>query len=205
MLAGADGETVSAIIFTDPAVLSSKAGIAAPRMPLEALTPKNFSTPRLIRLAEQVSEPLLRVSGDSDRDREATSTITADGAERALLFGRYVSQINARIERAWVRPHASPGVPDPWGRARGRPGAAAAARFDCRVEIDQSGSGRVLEVTLVRCDSNPRWQESLVQAIDAASPLPAPPNPSVFARSLVLDFTSAVPSAGLAAGGGGAR
>jgi hypothetical protein len=53
------------------------------------------------------------------------------------------------------------------------------------------GRGEVLEVTLLECDSSPEWQQSLVNAIDAASPLPAPPNQSVFARSLVLNFTSA--------------
>lgn len=90
----------------------------------------------------------------------------------AALYGRYLWQMDARIERAWLRPRSAIGAP----------------LFRCEVEIGQRRDGTVQTVTLQRCNGTPRWQQSLVQAIDAASPLPAPPDPKLFAHRLVLHF-----------------
>jgi hypothetical protein len=92
--------------------------------------------------------------------------------QRAALFGRYRGQIQARVERAWLRP---------------RTGLAEGA-FDCRVRIVQGRLGEVQEVTLQECNGDARWQLSLVQGIQSASPLPAPPDPSVFVTSIDLQF-----------------
>ena len=190
--AGVDDEAVTAIIFVDPATLPKDERIGIARSILKPLTRNQLLKLHFIRLSTHLS----RLGGDAGSASRATSTMSMDGAERAMLFGRYVNQINARIERAWMRPHVKPGGPNLWAPAFNQAGSATAVRFRCRVQIKQSGSGRVLEVTLLDCNSNPEWQQSLVNAIEAASPLPAPPNPAVFARSLVLNFTSAVPPAG---------
>src|SRR6185437_12842815 len=50
--------------------------------------------------------------------------------------------------------------------------------------------GNVEETTLQSCNGDARWQLSLVEAIQTASPLPAPPDPSVFADAVVMQFTS---------------
>jgi len=98
-----------------------------------------------------------------------------DAAERALLFGRYIGQINARIERAWLRPRTPIGD----------------ALFQCQVAINQDQRGNVQDVTLQDCNGDARWQQSLVNAIQSASPLPAPPNPEVFSSAVTLRFESA--------------
>lgn len=90
----------------------------------------------------------------------------------AALYGRYLGQIHARIDRAWVRPRSAIGAP----------------LFRCQVEVDQGPDGTVGTVTLQRCNGTMRWQQSLVQGITAASPLPAPPNPAVFAEHVILHF-----------------
>ena len=41
-----------------------------------------------------------------------------------------------------------------------------------------------------QCNGDPRWQSSLVQAIQSASPLPAPPDPNVFSNLLSLELDS---------------
>lgn len=107
-------------------------------------------------------------------DSRPASEANGDQAGRALLFGRYMGQISARVERAWMRPRSSPGT----------------ASFACRVQITQDTHGNVEEVTLQECGEDPRWQLSLVQAINAASPLPAPPDPAVFSNLLTLEFDS---------------
>lgn len=116
-------------------------------------------------LREHASEQLPTQSEDASiGEREA----------KAALFGRYVGQIEARIERAWMRPRTAIGTD----------------LFECRVQVQQSDRGVVQEVTLKECNGDPRWQVSLVNAIQSASPLPAPPDPGVFAGSVQLSFSS---------------
>jgi hypothetical protein len=48
----------------------------------------------------------------------------------------------------------------------------------------------VVGIKLDRCNGGERWQQSLVSAIRTASPLPAPPDASVYADQLSLSFES---------------
>ena len=111
---------------------------------------------------------------DTDESHGDLSDPSTPDPGRQLLFGRYVGQIAARIERAWTRPR----VP------------IDSAFFACRVRITQDHNGTVQEIELVRCNGNTRWQTSLVQAIQTASPLPAPPDAAVFTREIILDLQS---------------
>jgi hypothetical protein len=103
---------------------------------------------------------------------------------RAQIYGRYLGQINARIDRAWVRPRAPIG----------------ATRFLCQVRIEQDAVGNVREVTLDRCNGSPVWQRSLVDAIKSASPLPAPADPAVFAPEIQMAFREEASEAEVMAG-----
>lgn len=121
--------------------------------------------------------PLTAAVDQSDDRVEETAIVNTNANSdpgQAMMFGRYVGQIDARIERAWIRPRTS----------------IAAALFVCRVKIVQEHSGIVEEIEIVRCNGDIRWQTSLVRAIQSASPLPAPPDPDVFSRVLTLDFSS---------------
>jgi hypothetical protein len=109
---------------------------------------------------------------DSLQDLETQAAGDTEG--QAAMFGRYVGQINARIERAWMRP-------------RDR---IEHNRFSCQTKIEQDPDGRVLSVELRRCDADLKWQRSLVDAIQRASPLPSPPIPSVFTKVLTLSFSA---------------
>lgn len=108
---------------------------------------------------------LAEESGSGDDQARGQSGLGA-------IRGRYLGQIQARVDRAWLRPRTAIGAPI----------------FQCQVQIDQDGAGRVLEIALLACNGDSRWQLSLVHAIEAASPLPAPPDPGVFAHRLVLHF-----------------
>lgn len=99
------------------------------------------------------------------------------------MYGRYLGQIHARIDRAWRRPRTAIGAPI----------------FQCQVQLDQDSQGQVLEVTLFECNGGTSWQLSLVHAIEAASPLPAPPTPAVFAHHVLVEFRAAAYSTGAAA------
>lgn len=108
----------------------------------------------------------------NDPNEAAEQSSDAEGAGRSQLYGRYLGQIDARIERAWLRPRTPIG----------------ARSFSCTAEIEQDETGHILEIILVRCNGTIRWQQSLVRAIQAASPLPAPPDPKVFRRHITLSF-----------------
>lgn len=97
-----------------------------------------------------------------------------------MLYGRYLGQIRARIDRAWQRPRTAIGAP----------------LFQCQVQVDQDHVGRVQEITLLECNGASAWQLSLVHAIQSASPLPAPSNPAVFARHVLLAFRAMAYSPG---------
>lgn len=95
-----------------------------------------------------------------------------DAAGSSALAGRYLGQIDARIERAWLKPRT----------------ALDSDAFRCEVRIEQDAVGNVLEIELEQCGNDGRWQQSLVRAIQSASPLPAPPDPVVFRKSLRMSF-----------------
>jgi TonB C terminal len=119
-----------------------------------------------------------------DDDKASASSLdSGDGAETARLLGIYAGQIRARIERVWRRPRTP--VNEGADPARS---ADAAEYFRCQVEIIQDPRGNVQEILLPHCRGSLAWQRSLLMAIRQASPIPAPPSPTVFSRTVTLEF-----------------
>jgi len=116
-------------------------------------------------------------NADSDENAQARDA-TGDGADMAMLFGRYMGQIKARIERAWEHPIN-----------------ASDSEFRCTAQIRQTKRGVVQEISLQRCGMDGRWQSSLFKAIQSASPLSAPPSEKVFTEVITLSFTAQMQSA----------
>lgn len=133
-------------------------------------------------LMEPVKSPsMLAITGPDDLPlpplvwsdaEDALETSDADMMARTKLAGLYEGQIRARIERAWLKP--------------GEP--LEAAEFSCRVKITQDARGYVQEVQLQHCNGSWDWQMSVGNAVFAASPLPAPPNPTVFVDAFSMTF-----------------
>jgi hypothetical protein len=165
-------ESVSVLLLVDRSITPpedsfSDQGLASPELSekllLEASLVAAFPTPKMPEIN----------TGDGGMDEESpTAEATGDEAGRAMLFGRYMGQLKARIERAWEHPVAS-----------------SVRQFECVAQIKQTANGEVQEVTLQRCGDDPIWQMSLVQAIQRASPLSAPPNENVFSAVVTLSFT----------------
>lgn len=117
-------------------------------------------------------------------NNDAASAITGgDPAGRARLFGIYSGQIQARIERAWRRPRT------PVNGSRDLGLSAGYEIFHCQARILQDAGGNVTEILLPKCNGSAAWQSSLVMAIQQSSPLPAPPNPTVFSNAMTLTFS----------------
>ena len=138
------------------------------------LASRGFAPPDLaVTLLSPNGEPAFDTSKRENTNAAAPSP-ASDMALRAMLYGRYVRQIKARVDRAWMRPRTPIG----------------ADSFNCRVQIIQDRHGNVKETTLQECNGDLRWQLSVVQAIQSASPLPAPPDPQVFANAFTLELSS---------------
>ena len=91
-------------------------------------------------------------------------------AERAGLLGQYIALIRQRVTRNWIRPpEARPGI-------------------DCEVFVTQIPGGEVVGVRFGRCNANDVVRRSIEAAVYRSSPLPKPPDPTLFERNLVFDF-----------------
>lgn len=139
-------------------------------------------------------DPAPAIDGqETAAEQDADAAVTAgDPAVRSMLFGRYTGQINARIERAWRKPR-SPVVDETTERLITASGTESSDPerqdlFQCSVRITQDLRGNVKETELLRCNGTLAWQRSLIDAIQEASPLPAPPSPTVFTNALTLTF-----------------
>lgn len=158
------------VVFIDePTPVQDTAPAKPPPLASRGTTPPDL---QLVVLSPDPSPAAASVSPAADETED--DSVAADAAEHARLYGRYVGQLQARIERAWLRPRTEIG----------------ARRFSCRAQIRQDRRGAVVDVTLNRCNGTERWQQSLLSAIRTASPLPAPPDVSVYADILWLSFTS---------------
>jgi hypothetical protein len=131
----------------------------------------------LIQVASDNPAPLLAPEQfEAIEVSEEAAHTAGDPAVQSLLFGRYTQQIDARIQRAWRKPRSALNA------------GSADEAFECQARISQDAQGNVIEIELVQCNGSTAWQMSLVRAIQRASPLPAPPSPTVFSNALTLSF-----------------
>jgi len=91
-------------------------------------------------------------------------------AANSGLMNQYVAMIQQRIVRNWNRPPSA------------RPG------LECEVRVTQTPGGTVLSVQIGRCNGDAAVKQSIDAAVMRSSPLPAPPDPRLFERTLVLVF-----------------
>ncbi len=85
-------------------------------------------------------------------------------------LANWQAQITARIERAWLRPPTA------------RPG------IQCVLNVTQGPGGEVTQVSIGECNGDQAVRESIEAAVYRASPLPPPPDPSLFDRNLRINF-----------------
>ena len=83
---------------------------------------------------------------------------------------QYVALIQARIQRNWIRP------------------ASARSGLRCVVKVTQIPGGEVVGASLGACNGDETVKQSIISAVLKSSPLPAPPDPSLFERNLVIEF-----------------
>jgi colicin import membrane protein len=126
------------------------------------------------RLAREQAEKEKAAAEQQRREEELSTQLAAEDRQARLrssgLRATYIGQIRNRIERAWKKP----------------PGATSG--IDCEVRVTQVPGGAVTGVTVGRCNGDESVRQSIVDAVYRASPLPAPPDPALFERDLVVTF-----------------
>jgi hypothetical protein len=168
--AASQGEQYERMILLDLSTVSaSDAHTALPSIDSDGIAPDEFE----LQLVSSDPQPPPELKPEDFEEAETANEAAGDPAGNAALFGRYMGQVAARIERAWMRPRS----------------AIEAGRFECRVRIAQDDRGNVESIELQSCSNDESWRKSLTSAILRASPLSAPPEPWLFTRNLTLNFS----------------
>lgn len=124
--------------------------------------------------ARQLAEKQRAEHDKAQRETELRNQMAAEehlNAVRASgLQAQYLALIRAKVQGAWIRPPSA------------RPG------LDCVVRVTQVPGGTVTDVQLGSCNGDDAVRQSIEAAVLKASPLPAPPDPSLFDRNLTFNF-----------------
>ncbi len=130
------------------------------------------------RVAEQKRKEVARKEAERQRQqeiqRQLQSEITAEEERFAAISSgklqQYIAAISARVTRNWHKPaSAKPGI-------------------DCEVSVTQIPGGEIINVRVGRCNGDAAVVRSIEAAVYRASPLPPPPDPSLFERNLRFTF-----------------
>ena len=81
------------------------------------------------------------------------------------------SQIEAKITHNWLRP------------------PTARSGIKCVLKVTQVPGGEVTNVSIGECNGDQAVRDSIQAAVYRASPLPPPPDPALFDRELIIQFT----------------
>ena len=108
------------------------------------------------------------------REKELADALAAEAEQAdAVRSGKrdeYALMLTDKIERNWNKPlSAQPGL-------------------ECEVRVEQILTGEVVNVQLGRCNGDAAVKESIVRAVQKASPLPKPPPPLQVERNLNVTF-----------------
>ena len=106
----------------------------------------------------------------ADLQRSLAAEEHADTVRSSGALASWQSAIAAKITRAWLRP------------------PTAKAGIDCMLNVTQVPGGEVTEVSIGECNGDQAVRESIEAAVYRASPLPPPPDPSLFDRNLKIRF-----------------
>jgi colicin import membrane protein len=130
------------------------------------------------RLAEQKRQEEAQREADAqdkaqveaDLKRSLAAEEHSNSARSSVALASWQSQIAARIQHAWLRP------------------PTARSGIECVLYVTQVPGGEVVNVRIGSCNGDQAVRESIEAAAYRASPLPPPPDPSLFERNLEITF-----------------
>jgi colicin import membrane protein len=120
--------------------------------------------------AQRQAEARKQEEVEADLARALAAEDEARRAQQSGLLDQYLRAIHDAIQRKWNQPLSA------------RPG------LECVINVTQIPRGDVVGVSFGRCNGDDAVKRSIEAAVRAASPLPRPPVPSLFNRSLEVTF-----------------
>jgi colicin import membrane protein len=115
-------------------------------------------------------ERRLREASESELRKSLEAEERVMAARSGPAMASWIGQIQARVQRAWLRP------------------PSARAGIECIVYVTQVPGGEVTNVRVGSCNGDQSVRDSIEAAVYRASPLPPPPDPALFERNLELTF-----------------
>jgi colicin import membrane protein len=122
------------------------------------------------RIRAEREAALQRALSEETAAAEAAEARRVAAARAATLSAQWAAAIQARVQRAWIRP------------------PSAESGLDCRVAVTQAAGGTVIRAEVKECNGDESVRQSLEAAVFRASPLPPPPDPALFERNIELRF-----------------
>jgi len=111
-----------------------------------------------------------KAAREAELKRALASEEEGAAVARSGVTDEYRALLVQTIERNWIRPPSA------------RPG------LECTLNVTQATGGTVTDVQVGACNGDQAVRESITNAVYRSSPLPAPRDPRVFARRLVIVF-----------------
>jgi colicin import membrane protein len=125
---------------------------------------------RKVEEKRKAEEARLRAQREAELQHSLAAEEHVMAARSNGQLASWEAQIQARIQRAWLRP------------------PSARAGINCIVYVTQVPGGEVVNVRLGECNGDAAVRESIQAAAFRASPLPPPPDPALFERNLEIQF-----------------
>jgi len=120
--------------------------------------------------AQREAEDKSRAESEAELRNSLAAEEHANQVRSSGALVSWLSQITARIQHAWLRP------------------PSARSGIQCVLHITQAPGGAVLSARIESCNGDQAVRESIEAAAYRASPLPPPPDPSLFERDLEVTF-----------------
>ncbi len=112
----------------------------------------------------------LKAAREQELARQREVERQQQAGRRAQQSAEWAAAIQSKVERAWIRPPST------------------ATGLDCLVAVSQVPGGVVVGVELKSCNGDAVVRQSIEAAVFRASPLPPPPDPALFERTIELRF-----------------
>lgn len=125
------------------------------------------------RQAQERAQRLADAQQASEAQADLKRSLAAEQANAVRsgpALANWQSLISAKIKSNWFRP------------------PTARSGIECTLYVTQVPGGEVTQVRIGECNGDQAVRQSIEDAVYRASPLPAPPDPSLFDRNLKIDF-----------------
>lgn len=142
----------------------------ADRKAREAAEAKKHADEKRLEDQKRQADEQARADREAELKRSLDLEMRADAARSSGALASWVSQITARIQRAWLKP------------------PSARTGIECVLYVTQVPGGEVTNVRIGACNGDQAVRESIEAAVYRASPLPPPSDPTLFERDLVITF-----------------